>query len=106
MTITIGNDSFDVISLSQLNGLHRAAIYTIWTYDPQAGNYPILYVGETGDVDTRLDSSHHKYQSWKANEVSGLFVGVKFMPSNLYTKEQRLVEEKRLIDTHNPICNG
>lgn len=106
MKLTIGNDSFDVVSLSQLGGIHNAAIYTIWTYSPQTGNYPLLYVGETGDIVMRLDLNHHKYQSWKANEISGLFVGVKFMPSDLYTKEQRLAEEQRLISEYNPICNG
>ena len=106
MTVIIGNDTFDIVSLSQLSGLHNAAIYTVWTYNPQTGAYPFLYVGETGDIVMRLDSNHHKYQSWKANEISGLFVGVKFMPSNLYTKEQRLAEEQRLINTYSPICNG
>lgn len=104
MEITIGNDSFNVLSWDQLNTLNRAAIYTIWTYDPKTRRYPLLYVGETGDVESRL-SNHPKYKCWTDHKIEGLYVGVRLMSSDRYTKEQRKTEEQRLIKVYKPVCN-
>lgn len=105
MIINIGSDSFDIYTLQPMS-LSRAAIYTIWTFNPATNMYPLLYVGETGNLGQRIDANHHKYQSWLNNAVSGLFMGVKLMSTNLYTEQQRRNEETRLINLYNPPCNG
>lgn len=106
MNITIGTDSFDIYPLQSVN-ISRAAIYTIWTFNPVINRYPLLYVGETGDLGQRIDANHHKYQSWIDNAINNaLFIGIKLMPTTLYTEQQRRTEEMRLINAHNPICNS
>lgn len=105
MRITIGSDSFDIVPLDEANLVSRAAIYTIWTHDPIQDNYPLLYVGESGEVEVRLTSSHHKYNCWIKNVIDGLYVGIRSMPSFLYAKEQRKAEERGLIKGYKPICN-
>ncbi len=106
MRITIGTDSFDIYPLQLGIPVRRAAIYTIWTYDPNIQKYPFLYVGETGDLAERLDQNHHKYQCWLNHQVQGLFIGIWLLPTDKFTPAQRKSEELRLISAHNPICNG
>lgn len=106
MTITIGEDTFTVYNFG--TGVNvQAAIYTVWTYDINTGKYPLLYIGETGDLAQRIGTSHHKYSCW-INHSTGnmLYVGIKPMPSSIYTREQRMAEELRLINLYKPLCNG
>ena len=105
MIINIGSETFEIYPLQPIN-LYRAAIYTIWTFNPTTNVYPLLYVGETGNLGQRIDTNHHKYKNWLNNAVSGLFMAVKLMPTNLYTEQQRRNEETRLINLYNPSCNG
>lgn len=97
--------SFEVYPLNQIQLLNKAGIYTIWTknYDD---SFTILYVGETGDFDHRLDKSHHKFPDWVQNNRNGLYVHIYFMPIDQYSEDVRLATEQNLIKLYNPICNG
>ncbi len=106
MNITIGADAFDIQTLSSDILLHKAAIYTIWTFDSSIQKYPLLYVGETGDLEERIGPSHHKYQCWLNHANRGLFIGIWWMPTQIYSKEQREKEEQRLIQAYKPVCNN
>lgn len=106
MIITIAQESFDIFPLQSVNSISRAAIYTIWTHDSVSDKYPLLYIGETGDLGQRIDKNHHKYQCWLNHAVAGLFIGIRLMPSSIYTQQQRKNEEQRLISLYNPPCNS
>jgi len=101
-------DTFqDLTNLNQISLLSRACIYTIWTMNANDANqYTLLYIGQTGDAQTRIDKNHHKYQSWVNNAIRGLFVAFLPMPSSQYTSAQRLQTETALIQRYRPVCNG
>lgn len=100
-------DVFDDLSLlGTYEYLNRAAVYTIWTEKGQSGNYELLYIGQSGEMGTRLDRNHHKYQCWLNHSNGKLFVAFRWLPSSQYTEQQRLTMEQMLIRKYNPICNG
>jgi len=82
--------------------IDRAAIYVILCY--QGSQYVHLYVGETGQLGTRL-STHHKYECWKNNCKETLYVAVLLTPSDQYTPEKRREIEQYLINKLKPIWN-
>lgn len=97
--------SFDIQPIEQIQLLNRAGIYTIWTQNFDE-SFTILYVGETGDFEQRIDKTHHKYSDWLRNNRKGLYIHIYLMPSAKYSKEIRLATEQNLIMQYNPICNG
>ncbi len=106
-TITVENETFYGFSpLGQFTYADRATIYTIWTGPNAMNRYNLIYIGESGEIGTRLNSSHHKYQNWLNNNINSLWVAFRPMPTNRYTREQRLMEERRLINLWNPVCNS
>lgn len=111
MKVTISNngreDNFNIVPINQLVTVPRAAIYTVWTYIPSTGQYPLLYVGQTGNIGERLDTNHHKYPCWINDAINNeLYVGYWMVPSDQYSVDQRLTLENALIEAHKPTCNG
>jgi len=107
MLITISkgysSDSFDIQGWKAVPDIPRAAIYTVWTKNPSTGQYPLLYIGESGDLGQRISTDHHKYNEWVRNVIDGLYIGYKLMPTTLYSKEERFAEESRLINLYNKV---
>ena len=114
MEVTIKNnvrphgDTFDIRPLNELVTIPRAAIYTIWTYDSSSEKnpYPLLYVGQSGNLEERLDKSHHKYQCWVSHAISNtLLAGYWLTPSEQYSADKRKQLESDLIAAYKPVCN-
>jgi hypothetical protein len=109
ISLTIKNndreDRFNVNPFGQGISIPMAAIYTIWTFNPKTGQYPLLYVGQSGNLEERLTSNHHKYSSWFEHAVQGLYCGYWLLPTDQFSKEQRFALESDLIRAHKPICN-
>jgi len=103
----IGNYNFDnPVPLMNFNSVNQAAIYAILgkNFD---GNFTLIYIGESSELGTRIDTSHHKYRAWLNNySLANLFVSILWTPSKVCSKQQRFALESELINLYNPICNG
>ena len=64
-----------------------------------AGNYTILYVGQTGNLSERFDD-HHKDTCFSRN--SRTHIGIK--PES--SERKRLAIETDLVENYKPTCNG
>ncbi len=81
----------------------EAGIYGV--YCKQTGR--LLYIGESGDVEGRVNSSHHKWRCWVENCPSQQFeLRVLWTPSKTVTADERKKKEAELIKQHRPPCNG
>ncbi len=81
----------------------EAGIYGV--YCKQTGI--LLYIGESGDVVGRVDSSHHKWKCWIEHCPNGLFdLRVLWTPSKTVTAQERKRKEAELIRQLHPPCNG
>jgi hypothetical protein len=106
ITTNKGDVFSDLAPLNNAALVSRACIYTIWTMSDIPNQYTLLYIGQTGDAQARLDKTHHKYSSWTQHMNNGLFVAFQLLPSNQYTIEDRLRIESTLIYKYQPVCNG
>lgn len=103
--IKIGQYNFEgPFLLSSTDFVDKAAIYAILCNGNSFSQYKILYIGESGEVGTRL-STHNKKECWKNNCRGNLYVSVLSLPSSSYSKQQRLDIETSLIRDKNPVCN-
>ena len=101
--VTIGGLPFVCVRLANADFADVAAIYVILCV-AQDGNWTVLDVGQSGELGTRIDS-HDSQGCWSRNCPSGnIWVCVYHMPSNKYTKEDRMKLEKTLRDQYNPSC--
>jgi predicted GIY-YIG superfamily endonuclease len=92
------------VLLSRTDFIDRAAIYVILC-SSGSGKYNVIYVGETGELGTRL-SGHNKKSCWKRFCVTGkLYVAVKLMPTHRYSTIQRKQVERKLREKYKPPCN-
>jgi predicted GIY-YIG superfamily endonuclease len=102
--IQIGNYNFDgPWSLSRTDLIDRAAVYVILC-SRSDGKYDVVYVGETGQVGTRL-SNHERATCWNRNCSGSLYVAIFWTPSDRYSADDRRAIEKKLRDQYNPPCN-
>lgn len=71
----------------------------------QPNTYTILYFGESGNFDERINVFHHKYDCWKrqAGSISNIYFGLHGMANS--TTNERLTLEAWLIQKHSPTCN-
>lgn len=104
-TITIGKYSFDgPYSLDSKDFIDRAAIYAILCLNTSTNKYTVVYIGESGEVGTRL-SNHNKKYCWRNHCATSLHVAIFYTPTNRYSMEDRLRIESELIDQYDPDCN-
>ncbi len=89
--------------LSRFDTLDRAAVYVILCPSGDS-KYTIVYVGETGQVNTRL-SAHERAACWSRNCTSELYVAVKWTPTSQYDTEDRRNIEKQIRLKYDPTCN-
>ena len=106
ITTDKGDIFFDLTPLGLDDIVNKASIYTIWTRTSEPNKYTLIYIGESGQTETRLNSNHHKYQCWLDNDTKGLYKAFLWMPVSEYTKEQRFTIEADLIKKYNPACNN
>lgn len=96
-------------SLSNWDPPNRAAVYVIaYRKDPkgESDTYSAIYVGESGNLDDRGFSNHHKKQCWldHVNDNEGrLAVYLHLMPNS--TVDERRKIESKVIEKRNPPCN-
>lgn len=90
--------------VSENSSIDRAGIYAILAKRVD-GTYDIIYIGESGELGTRIGPNHHRWDCWQRHSGYGLQFAYRLYPASGYTKDQRLEIEKRLIDLNNPICN-
>jgi len=101
--VTIGNLFFQCVRLSNADFKDIAAIYVIICVDTN-GKWKILDVGQTGELEDRIDS-HDRKECWKKNcPNQNIWECVYPMPGNKYTEQDRLDIEKKLRDQYNPPC--
>lgn len=105
MSIKIGNLIFEgPYKLENFDYIDRACIYVILCKNILNQGYDLIYVGETGELRTRL-TNHHKRNCWKNKCFGKLYIAFYLMPSDKYSKENRLKLESELIEKYNPDCN-
>ena len=105
MSIKIGNYEFEgPWELSQKDFLDRAGIYAILCYRLQAERPTVVYIGQSGEMGTRL-ANHERAACWRRNCSGALYVAVLWTPSSTWTASQRRAVERRLIAQYNPVCN-
>ncbi len=96
-------------SLSNWDPPNRAGVYVIaYRKDPkkEPDTYSAIYVGESGNLDDRGFSNHHKKQCWldHVNDNEGrLAVYLHLMPNS--TVDERRKIESKVIEKRNPPCN-
>ena len=101
--VTIGNLAFQCVRLSEADFKDIAAIYVIICVDKD-GIWKVLDVGQTGELGERIDN-HDRKKCWKDNcPNKNIWVCIYKMPSDKYTKQDRLDLEKKLRDQYNPPC--
>jgi len=101
--IKIGKYEFDgPWLLEEADLLDRACVYVILCKSGEG--YTIVYIGETGQVGTRL-STHNRRDCWRRNCSTSLYVAVYWTPSNQYSSEERREIERELIEKYDPPCN-
>ncbi len=96
-------------SLASWNPPKKAAVYVIaYREDPKENptTYSIIYVGESGNLDNRGFSNHHKKQCWLDhvdNDEGRLAVYLHLMPNS--TEEERKKIESNVKAKRNPPCS-
>ena len=103
VNINIQGRPFVCVRLADANFTDVAAIYVILFVELN-GKWTVLDVGQSGELGTRIDS-HDRRDCWSQNCPSrNIWVCIYRMPSNQYTKEDRLKVEKALRDQYKPSC--
>lgn len=101
--LTIGGYSFVCVPRSQADFKDIAAIYVIICVKSD-GSWFVLDVGQSGELGDRIDS-HDRKECWKRHcSMGNIWVCVHKMPSDMYSREDRLNREKELRDKLNPKC--
>ena len=101
--VTISNRSFSCVPLIQADLRDVAAVYVILCV-AQGGSWIVLDVGQTGELGSRIDD-HDRRQCWSRNCASGnIWVCVYPMPSDRYSRQERLNLEAEVRRQYNPLC--
>ena len=75
--------------------------YIFARYNPNTRRYEALYIGQTSSLKNRLVSSHEALPCAGRNSMTHIHAH-----ANYNGEAARLLEEKDLIDSNNPPCNG
>jgi len=101
--IIIDGLAFQCVRLSDPDFKDIAAIYVIICVDKD-GKWKVLDVGQTGELGERIDH-HDRKKCWEDNcPNKNIWFCVYKMPSDKYSKQDRLDVEKKLRAKHNPSC--
>jgi len=102
--ITIGKYQFEgPWRIDDVDLLDRACVYAILC-EKTNNRYDVIYIGESGQIGTRL-STHHRKDCWENKCQSSLYVAVYWTPSDRYSSEDRRKIEGELRDEYKPSCN-
>lgn len=70
------------------------------------GQWHAIYVGETGNLNERLNTRIQSHQAWSSCLMHGAtHIGVLVVGSGLYQRRERLNIETELRHSLNPPCN-
>jgi len=101
VTVNIGGYPFQCVRLAEADFRDVAGVYVILCV-AQGGSWTVLDVGQSGELETRFDS-HPRKPCWETNCPSkNIWVCVYPMPSDAFTKEQRLDREVSLRNQYKP----
>lgn len=101
--LTICGFSFTCLPLADADFKDDAAIYAVISVKPD-GTFDVLDVGQSGHVDQRIDS-HDRRDQWLQNRSAEMiWVGVHPMPTDTFSKMERLGREAKLRYELNPPC--
>lgn len=109
MSFVLNNIEFsEPEPLIQWNPPNRAGLFAIMIPNKTVKPKPleVVYLGESGNLNDTILSSHQKKQSWllqAANNEHDLFISTYLMPKS--TEEQRRAIESALINHFKPPCN-
>jgi len=94
---------FKCVNLSEADFNDFSAIYVILCVDDNGG-WKVLDVGQTGELGDRIDD-HDRKNCWD-RECSNRNIWVCYhkMPTDKYTKQDRLDFEEKLRNHYNPPC--
>lgn len=102
-TLTIDGLPCVCVPLSDADFSDIAAIYIIICVHP-GGTWTIIDIGQSGELGSRIDS-HDRRDCWKRKCTSGnIWVCVYPMPTDRYSKQDRLNIEHRLRSQHKNLC--
>jgi hypothetical protein len=103
-TIALNFDGYYEEEDLPIQSHNRAGVYVVYAGMPAEKGYcdlrELLYIGRSGDMTDRLDSSHHKYNDWHKHLYCGEILYFSFADTD---DEERA--EAALIYRTQPICN-
>ena len=103
VSLPFGGRSFTCVRLAEANFKDLAAIYIILSVGEDR-KYTVIDVGQSGELGTRIDS-HDRMDYWKRNCPTGnIWVCAYPMPTDTYSKDDRLKFEQALRHEYNPHC--
>lgn len=104
MTIAIGDVNFTGPHILGSCLMPKSSgVYAIFNMT-QPFEYDLLYIGESGNFEERVNDYHHKFECWKSHVTqANIYYGLYEMPNS--TIEQRLIVEANLINQFQPTCN-
>lgn len=101
--LTIGGTTFVCVTLSEADFSDVAAVYVILCV-AQDASWTILDVGQSGQVESRIDD-HDRKASWARNCANNnIWVCLYRMPSSQYTRQDREKLEAELRTQYRPPC--
>jgi hypothetical protein len=109
--------TFDLVGVKYSCTFQNANYLQSWSPPSEAGLYAVyavnddgkydprrpIYIGQTGDLDTRGFTSHHKVDCWK-RQARGKTIAIAVC--YISNEKQRLDTEADLIAIYKPVCNG
>jgi len=101
VNLTIEGYPFVCVPLSEANFNDLAAIYIIICVS-QDGSWTTLDVGQSGELGSRINS-HERKDSWR-RKCQNIWVCAYRMPTDKYTREDRLGIERFLRQKLQPLC--
>lgn len=101
--LTIGGRKFHCTKLSEADFNNIAAIYVIICVDKDR-KWIVIDVGQTGELGNRFDQ-HDRKNCWINNcPNKNIWVCIYPMPTNTYSKRERLDFEENIRSQYNPPC--
>jgi hypothetical protein len=103
VNVTIANYTFVCVRLSDADFNDTAAVYVILCV-AEDRNWKVLDVGQSSELGSRIDN-HERKACWLRNcPNNNIWVCVYSMPSDRYSRENRVALEKLIRQKYAPPC--
>ena len=101
--VNIAGRTFVCVRLAEAGFSDIAAVYVILCVS-HGGQWPVLDVGQSGQLGSRIDS-HKRKACWERNCVEkNIWVCIYKMPSHIYSAQDRRDFERQIRGQYNPPC--